>query len=154
MHRLQVRQQGCNLRQKRVGEDSRDFLVAHAAGIADKLADVYVQSLRQPFQRTQSRNRLAVFNFGDIGPGHQHPASQLPLAQMARFADIAHLPRHLQPGFSRRRSRGMGHQLQNRMRRLLDIEGPVAFSAKGVGGSVLDQAAEIAAHNLARLHAH
>jgi hypothetical protein len=48
----------------------------------------------------------------------------------------------------------MRHQLQNRMRRLLHIQRLAAFSAKGVAGSVLNEAAEIAAHNLTRFHAH
>jgi len=44
--------------------------------------------------------------------------------------------------------------LQNRGRRLLDVEGPVALSAQGVAGSVLNEAAVVAAHNLTRFHAH
>jgi len=100
VHRLQVRQQGGDLGEERVGKDSCDFFLANAARVANQLADVHIEGAGEPLQRTQCRNRFAVFNFRDIGSRHLHPPGQLPLAQVARLANIAHLPCYLQPGLS------------------------------------------------------
>jgi hypothetical protein len=43
VHRFQMRQQSCNLRQERVGEDRRHFLVANAACVPDQLADIDIE---------------------------------------------------------------------------------------------------------------
>jgi hypothetical protein len=69
---------------------------------------------------------------------------------MASAADFADLPGHMQTGFSRSR-RGKGSdELWSQNYGLLNVEGSAAFSAKGVGRPVLNQAAEIAADNFAR----
>jgi hypothetical protein len=150
-----MRQQGGDFSQERVRENGGDFLFAPASGIPDKLADVDLESVGEPLKGAQSWDRLAVFDFRNISPWHLHAAGELALAQVARLADFAHLPGNLQPGLGRsRRGRGTGHQLWGGWSRLLDVEGLVAFSAKGVSGAVLNQAAEIATHDFACFHAH
>jgi hypothetical protein len=68
---------------------------------------------------------------------------------MAGAADLANLPCDLQTGFSRGR-RGLGcDELGSQMNGLLNVEGSAAFSAKGVGRPVLDQAAKITADDFA-----
>ena len=49
--------------------------------------------------------------------------------------------------------RRAGHQLRGQENRLLDIEGPVASSAKGVAGSVLHEPAVLTPHYFACFHA-
>jgi len=154
VHRLKMRKEGGDLGQERVGKDGCDFLITNAARIPDELADVDIEGGGEALKRTERGNRLAVLDFGDVGAGHLHTAGQLTLAEVARFADIAHLTRHLQPGFGRGDDSGACDQLQNGMRGLFHIQRSAAFSAKGVSGSILHEAAEIAAHNLACLHAH
>ena len=58
------------------------------------------------------------------------------------------------PALSAIRHRLAGHQLRSQEYRLLDIEGPVAPSAKGVAGSVLHQSAVLTPHHFACFHAH
>jgi hypothetical protein len=73
---------------------------------------------------------------------------------MAGAADVAYLRGHLQAGFSRLTGLA-GHKLGRKTNGLLNIEGLVAPSAKGIACPVLDQAAATicAAHNFARIHA-
>jgi hypothetical protein len=73
---------------------------------------------------------------------------------MARLANLAHLASNLQSSLGRRRCSRASYQMRQLRDGLLNVEGSAAFSAKGVGGPVLDKAAEIAAHNLTRFHAH
>ena len=149
-----MRQQRGNLGQKRVGQDGCRFFFADAAGVADQLAHAHLEGRGQPLQRTQRGNRLAVFNFGDVGAGHLHTPCQLALAQMARSADVAHLAGHMQTGLGGSRNRLAGHQLRGQRCGLLDVEGVAAFSAKGVAGPVLDHPAVFTTHYFARFQAH
>jgi hypothetical protein len=68
---------------------------------------------------------------------------------MAGAADFANLSCDLPTGFRRGR-RGLGcNELRSEMNGLLNVEGSAAFSAKGVGRPVLDQAAKITADDFA-----
>jgi len=154
VHRFQGRQKSGNLGQEWIGKDGCDFLIPKAARIPHQLADIHFEGGGQTGQRTERGNRLAVLDFGDVGAGHLHAAGELALREVARLADIAHLSSDLQPGFRRGHDRGVGYQLQNGMWGLLHIKRLAALSAKGVGCSVLHEAAEIAAHNLTCLHVH
>ena len=80
-------------------------------------------------------------------------AGELALAQVARPADLPHLAGNLQASLGRSRHGGLVTSCGAKWYGLLDIEGPVAFSAEGVGGSVLHQPAVLTPHNFACLHA-
>jgi hypothetical protein len=68
---------------------------------------------------------------------------------MAGAPNLADLASDLQACFSRGRRRLGGDELRSQMNGFLNVEGAAAFSAKGIGRPVLNQAAEIAADNLA-----
>jgi hypothetical protein len=59
-----------------------------------------------------------------------HAAGQLPLAQVASPADVAHLPGNLQAGLSGGLNRMNAHDHRTCYNGLLNIEGLVAFSAE------------------------
>ena len=98
VQRVQMRQERGNLGKEWVVQDRRDLFVAAAARVANQLAHFHAKGQSQPFQRSQSGNRLAVFNFGDVSSRHLHSPRQLALAQMARPAHLAHLSGNLQAG--------------------------------------------------------
>ncbi len=154
VQRIQVRQQRGNLRQKRIAQNRGHLFVAAAARVANQLAHLHPKRRGQPLQRSQRGNRLAVLNFRDVGARHQHPPRQLPLAQVARPAHLAHLRGYLQPGLGAIRRRLARHQPRGQIHRLLDIERPAAPSAKGVTGSILHQPAVFTPHHFACFHAH
>lgn len=154
MHGLEMGQQRGDLRQERIGKHCRDFSITNTARVPDELADIHIEGGGKPLEGAEGGNGLPILDFGDVGAGHLHSAGELTLAEVSRLAGLAYLRRHLQPGFSRRRSGGVGNKLQNGMHGLLDIEGLSALSAEGIGGSVLNEAAIIAAHNLTCLHAY
>jgi hypothetical protein len=150
-----MRQQHCDFGEEWIGQNGCDFFVASAPGVPDQLAKVNLKGRGQALKGAKGRNCLPVFNLGDVGPGHLHAPRQLTLAQVARLADFSHLPGHLEPGFCRSWSRGQaGHQLWGEEHRLLDIQGSVAFSAKGVDGPELNQQTIVAPHNFTCFHAH
>ena len=150
---LELRKQRSDLREERIGEDGIDLLFAPAAGVADELADVDFKSVGQPLERAERRNCLSVLDLRDVGPRHLHARGQLTLAQVAGTADIPHLSGNLQTGLGGRGHGRAGYKLRGQMDGLLDIEGFVATSAKGVRGSVLHEAAMLTPHYFACFHA-
>jgi len=144
-----MRQQFGNFREKWVAQDRGDFLVAAAALIPDQLAYLYAKCRGQPFQRAQRGNRLTVLDLRDVGARYQHPPRQLPLAQVARPAQFADLRCYLHARAAANRHRLARHQPWGQINRLLDIERPVAFSAKGVAGPILHQPAVFTPHHFA-----
>jgi hypothetical protein len=152
VQRIEMGEQRSDLGEKRIGKDRGHFLFPATAGVPHELAHFDLKRICQPLERTQGRDRLPILNFRDIGTGDLHAARQLPLAQMACTANLTHLPSYLQPCFSCRRDRLTGDQLRGQGGRLLNVKGPSALSAERVAGSVLHQAAEIAAHDFSRFH--
>ena len=63
LHRIHERQQGGNLRQKRIGQNRRYLFVAETAGIADQLAHIHAQGRRQPLQRAAVSGSPCRFRF-------------------------------------------------------------------------------------------
>jgi hypothetical protein len=68
------------------------------------------------------------------------------LAQVAGTANVAHLAGNLQSGFSGRLDRMNANDNRTRRRKVLNVEGFMTFSAKGVNGPVLHQFAVVTAH--------
>ncbi len=130
-----------------------DLFIATAARVAHKLTHIHFKRLCEPLKRAQRGNGLTVFDLGNVSAGHLHPSRQLPLAQVARTTDIAHLCRHLQTGLLGRCGLLHCDQLRGQWCGLLDIKRPATLSAQGVAGSVLHQTAVIAPHNFACIHA-
>ena len=111
VQRVQMRQQRGDLGQKRIAQDGRDLFVAAAAGVAHQLANFHAQGEGEPLQRTQGRNRLAVFDFRNVGARYLHPSRQLALAEVTRAAHLPHLCCHLRPGVGAVGHRIACHQL-------------------------------------------
>jgi hypothetical protein len=72
---------------------------------------------------------------------------------MTRLANVTNLGRNMQTCIRCRKRRRHSQGLWPKHDRLLDIEGPVTSSAKGIAGPVLHQRAVFAAYNLASLDA-
>ncbi len=72
------------------------------------------QERGQPLQRSQRRNRLAVFDLRDVGARHLHPSRQLALAQVARPAQFPHLPATCNPASAKRAQAGWSPAVEPR----------------------------------------
>ena len=153
VQRVKMLQQRRNLGQERIVEDLRNFFVAATACIADQLAHFHAKGEGEPLERTQGRDRLAVFDFRNVGARHLHPSRELTLAQMAGAAQFPHLRRYLHAGVVAMGRRVAHHQMRSQLRRFLVVEGFVAFSAKGIAGSILHQSAAFTPHHFTRIHA-
>ena len=111
MQRVKMRQQRGNFGEERIAEDRGYLFVAAAAGVADQVAHFHAQSEGEPLQRAQSGNRLAVFDFRNVGARHLHPSSELALAQVTGAAHFPHLPCYLRTGVAAIGHRLAGHKL-------------------------------------------
>ena len=122
---------------------------ALTAAIAYQLADVHFERGGKPFERPQRRDRLAVFNLGNVGAGNLHAAGQLTLAQVAGLANLLHLRRHAKTGVGIADGSLADRNHFDVDRGIFHIERPVAPPAHGVAGPELHQKAVFAAQYLA-----
>ncbi len=72
------------------------------------------------------RHRLAILDFGDVGTGYLHTASELALAQIAALAKIAHRARHLKAVIFGHSFFRLAGELRNEPFRFFDFERFVA----------------------------
>ncbi len=155
LQRVEARQQCGNLGQERIGQDRRHLLFATAARIPHQLADVDFQARPPAARANRAWELLCRFRFWrcrcagpacgwpvDAGSGGALCGCPVPGQPRA-----GRLPPTSEP---RGWARGCGPSTIG----LLDIEGLVAFSAKGIAGPVLHQGAVFAAHDFASLNTH
>ena len=143
LQRVELRGIRGDLSQKRIGHEHRCLTGVTARSIAEERRNVDLEGSCETVEGRQRRHSFAIFNLGDIGSGYTHTTRELPLAQVANVAKIAHGGGDLDAllGLS---SRGDKNECCRRRSRLIDLETGLAAFAVGGGCAELHQAAAVA----------